>query len=366
MPHSDAAQPTTQDDKITASDDMGTRYGFTVTGEDAGARLDKYLTTTLAGKAKTPDAPLSRARIRQLLETGQVLLTAKPGAAPKPATDPAYKVREGEHIVVTVPAPRPAEPVGQEIPLDILYEDADLIVIVKPAGLVVHPAPGNPDMTLVNALIAHCGDQLSGIGGEKRPGIVHRLDKETSGVMVVAKSDRAHQGLAAQFAAHGRDGKLERAYTALVWGRPEPTSGTVDAPIARSTQNRRKMATVRSSAASGAREAITHYKTLKSWGEPPLVSLVTCHLETGRTHQIRVHMTSIGHPLLGDPVYGGSQKTRKVKLPPEAQQALESLDRQALHAHLLAFEHPASHEKMRFEAPIPNDIKSLIDSLELV
>ena len=366
MPQSDAAQHTTQDGETPAQADTGTRYGVSVSGEDAGTRLDKYLTTALAGKADAPEAPLSRARIRQLMEAGQVLLTAKPGADPKPAVDPSYKVREGDHIVITIPAPRPAEPVGQEIPLEILYEDDDLIVIVKPAGLVVHPAPGNPDMTLVNALIAHCGDRLSGIGGEKRPGIVHRLDKETSGVMVVAKSDRAHQGLAAQFAAHGRDGKLERAYTALVWGRPEPASCTVDAPIARSSQNRRKMATVRSAAASGAREAITHYKTLKSWGEPPLVSLVACHLETGRTHQIRVHMTSIGHPLLGDPLYGGSQKTRKVKLPPEAQRALESLDRQALHAHLLAFEHPVSREKLRFETPIPNDIKNLIDSLELV
>ena len=366
MPHSDAAGNTNGHDQATATAETGARYGFNVTGEDAGTRLDKYLTAALAGKADALEAPLSRARIRQLLDTGQVVLTAKPGSEPRPVDDASYKVREGEHIVVTVPAPRPAEPVGQEIPLDILYEDDNLIVIVKPAGLVVHPAPGNPDMTLVNALIAHCGDRLSGIGGEKRPGIVHRLDKETSGVMVVAKSDRAHQGLAAQFAAHGRDGKLERAYTALVWGRPEPASGTVDAPIARSTQNRRKMATVRSASTAGAREAITHYKTLQSWGEPPLVSLVTCHLETGRTHQIRVHLTSIGHPLLGDPTYGGSQKTRKTKLPPEARTALEQLDRQALHAHLLAFEHPVGHEKMRFEAPIPNDLKSLIDSLELV
>lgn len=328
---------------------------MTVPPEAGGTRLDKYLTEALADKAEA----LSRARLKTLIDEGRVALDA-PGKT-RPLVDASYRVKPGERFTVTVPAALPAKPEAQAIPLDIVYEDAELIVVVKPAGLVVHPAAGNPDMTLVNALIAHCGESLSGIGGEKRPGIVHRLDKETSGLMVVAKTDRAHQALAAQFAAHGRDGKLTRAYTALVWGVPSPKRGTIEANIARSTHNRSKMATTR----TAGREAITHYEVRKVFGDG-LVSLVECRLETGRTHQIRVHLTSVGHPLLGDPTYGGGQKTRKSKLTAEAQAALERLGRQALHAHHLGFEHPTTGKRLAFDAPIPPDMKDLLLSLELM
>lgn len=345
----------------------------TVAADAAGARLDKYLTDTLQGKEgtgqnkegsghdKPASAAPSRARIRQLIEQGHVTLEG-PGA--RPVAEPARRVKEGERWRVTLPPPVAAKPLGQEIPLEIVYEDADLIVVMKPAGLVVHPAPGNPDMTLVNALVAHCGETLSGIGGERRPGIVHRLDKETSGLMVVAKTDRAHKGLSAQFAAHGRDGKLARAYTALVWGVPAPKRGTVDANIARSSHNRSKMATLRDRGAeTGGRIAITHY-TVKAEYAGGLVARVECRLETGRTHQIRVHMTAIGHPLLGDPTYGTGMKSRKSKLSVDAQIALERLGRQALHAHHLGFEHPVTGEKMSFDAELPADMRALVEALE--
>lgn len=326
---------------------------MTVPPEAGGTRLDKYLTEALADKAEAP----SRARLKTLIDQGRVARDA-PGKM-RPLVDASYRVKPGERFIVTVPAALPATPAAQPIPLDIVYEDAELVVVVKPAGLVVHPAAGNPDMTLVNALIAHCGESLSGIGGEKRPGIVHRLDKETSGLMVVAKTDRAHRSLAAQFAAHGRDGKLTRAYTALVWGVPSPRRGTIAANIARSTHNRSKMATTR----TAGREAITHYDVKKVFADG-LVSLVECRLETGRTHQIRVHLTSIGHPLLGDPTYGGSQRTRKTKLTPEAQAAIERLGRQALHAHHLGFEHPTTAKRLAFDAPLPQDMRTLLYSLE--
>lgn len=337
-------------------DGSGQRHAVTVPPEAAGMRLDKYLTDALG--SKTPDEPLSRARLRTLIDEGRVSREANGNALV--LIDASYRVKSGERFLVHVPAPVPARPAAQAIPLDIVYEDDELIVIVKPAGLVVHPAPGNLDMTLVNALLAHCGASLSGIGGEKRPGIVHRLDKDTSGLMVVAKTDRAHQALSAQFAAHGRDGKLTRAYTALVWGVPVPASGSIDANIARSAHNRSKMAAVK----SAGRNAITHYRLRKSFGSPPVVSLVECRLETGRTHQIRVHMTAIGHPLLGDPTYGGSQKTRKSRLTPLAQVALERLGRQALHAHHLGFEHPVTHQQMSFDAPPPPDMQALLAALE--
>lgn len=336
----------------------GESHALTVPPEAGGIRLDKYLTDALAGKAPEGEGTLSRARLQALIAEGRV--TMETGGKTRPVVDASYKVKPGDAFTVHVPAPKPAKPQAQEIPLDIIYEDKELIVVMKPAGLVVHPAAGSPDMTLVNALIAHCGESLSGIGGEKRPGIVHRLDKDTSGLIVVAKTDRAHQGLAAQFAAHGRDGKLTRAYWALVWGEPKPRRGIIEANIARSTHNRSKMAAVK----TAGREAITHYTVMESFGEPPIVSLVECRLETGRTHQIRVHMTSIGHPVLGDPTYGGSQKTRKAKLPPEAQALLERLNRQALHAHHLGFEHPVTKKRLEFDAPLPPDMADLLTSLE--
>ena len=342
----------------------------TVAEGDAGARLDKYLTDALAfkleGGKEGTHAP-SRARLRQLIEEGHVTLEGAGGA--KPVAEPARRVKTGERWRVTLPAPAPARPQGQAIPLEIVYEDADLIVVMKPAGLVVHPAPGNPDMTLVNALVAHCGETLSGIGGERRPGIVHRLDKETSGLMVVAKSDRAHKGLSAQFAAHGRDGKLARAYTALTWGVPAKKRGVIDANIARSSHNRVKMATVKARVdadgddITGGRIAITHY-AVKAEYAGGLVARVECRLETGRTHQIRVHMTALGHPLLGDPTYGTGMKSRKAKLSVDAQIALERLGRQALHAHHLGFEHPVTGEKMSFDAELPADMRELVAALE--
>ena len=315
------------------------------TGEaDRGQRLDKRLALAC------PD--LSRARVQALIAEGQVTIDGRPG------TDCAYRLRGGERIALVQPPPLPAGPLPERIPLEILHEDADLVVLVKPAGLVVHPSNGHETGTLVHALLAHCGGSLSGIGGVLRPGIVHRLDKDTSGVMVVAKNDRTHRALQAQFADHGRTGPLERRYRAIVWGVPERRSGTVDAAIARSTQNRERMIVSR---AERARFALTHYAVERVFGpaEAPLAARVACRLETGRTHQIRVHLAHIGHPLLGDPLYGAGFRTREIKLPDPARAALLALSRQALHAERLAFEHPRSGEFLEFEAPPPADFERL-------
>jgi 23S rRNA pseudouridine1911/1915/1917 synthase len=271
--------------------------------------------------------------------------------------DPGQRVNAGDTIQVAVPVPEPAQPQGETIPLHIVYEDDQVIVIDKPAGLVVHPAAGHQTGTLVNALIAHCGDSLSGIGGVIRPGIVHRLDKDTSGLMVVAKTDRAHKALAAQFEDHGRTGPLERGYLALVWGVPSRPKGTIDEPIDRHPHAREKMA-VR---AKG-REAITHWQMLEKYAGAdgkPLASLLECRLETGRTHQIRVHLAHAGHPLLGDATYGTGFKTKATHLTKEAQEALTALGRQALHAYLLAFEHPLTGEILAFRSELPGDLGRL-------
>ncbi|MFN0264587.1 RluA family pseudouridine synthase [Tepidamorphus sp. 3E244] len=297
---------------------------------------------------------ISRARFQALIRDGNVLIGGQP------ATDPSRKLREPTTAIVTLPPPEPAEPEAEDIPLDVVFEDEHLIVVDKPAGLVVHPGAGNASGTLVNALLHHAGDSLSGIGGVARPGIVHRIDKETSGLMVVAKNDAAHKALSAQFADHGRTSAMERAYKAVVWGVPGRPSGTVDAPLARDPGNATRMA-VR----TGGRHALTHWQRLERFegGGKPLASLLECRLETGRTHQIRVHMTHIGHPLLGDPVYGTGFKTKAAHLSEDARAALVELDRQALHAFLLAFEHPASGDVMRFESSLPVDMQALLDGL---
>jgi 23S rRNA pseudouridine1911/1915/1917 synthase len=316
------------------------RVGIVV---DGGIRLDRALVTLF------PD--LSRARLQDLVRDGRV---RRDGTEVR---DPAAKVAAGAQIVLEVPPPTDAEPTAEAVELAIAYEDDDLVVIDKPAGLVVHPAPGHETGTLVNALIAHCGTSLSGIGGVRRPGIVHRLDKDTSGLIVVAKNDAAHQGLTAQFADHGRTGPLERAYAALVWGIPQPRTGTIQASLARSRHNREKIAVV--SDESG-RHAVTHYAVAETY---PEVALVRCRLETGRTHQIRVHLAHRGHPLLGDPVYGGAFRTKAARLPPPARAALVALDGQALHAELLGFRHPRTGETLRFESPIPPEMSALMDAL---
>lgn len=322
-------------------------------GEDAEGRLDAWLVSVLDGE-------FSRSRIKSLIEQGAVSLNGKI------CTEAKKKVLPGAEVEILLPEPEDPEPKGEDIPLEVLYEDEDLIVIAKPAGLVVHPGAGNWTGTLVNALIYHCGDSLSGIGGVRRPGIVHRLDKETSGVMVVAKNDNAHRHLAAQFADHGRTGDLERAYLALVWGRPQQLRGTIDAPLGRSSADRTKRS-VKREEAMDAREAITHYDVVERFVEQPdataLASLVECRLETGRTHQIRVHMAHIGHPLIGDPDYGAAFKTKANRLPDAAKEAVKHFHRQALHAYLLAFEHPRTGEIMEFEAPVPDDMEALLEAL---
>jgi 23S rRNA pseudouridine1911/1915/1917 synthase len=275
--------------------------------------------------------------------------------------DPGHRVNAGDRIVVAIPPDEPAAPQGEPIPLTVLHEDADLIVIDKPKGLVVHPAAGNRSGTLVNALIAHCGSSLSGIGGVKRPGIVHRLDKDTTGVMVVAKSDPAHRGLAAQFADHGRSGPLVRSYLAFVWGVPDRRKGTIDAPLGRNPRARDKMA-VR----PDGRTAVTHWEVLETYqgaDGKPVASLIACRLETGRTHQIRVHLAHIGHPLLGDEVYGQGFKTKAAHLTPDAREALQALGRQALHAHILGFQHPISGETLKFDAALPGELARLRQAL---
>lgn len=316
--------------------------------EDRGERLDRVLARRL------PD--LSRSRLKALILEGQVQLDGTP------VDDPGLKLKSATAVTLIVPDAVDPEPKAENIPLSIVYEDEDLIVIDKPAGLVVHPGAGNETGTLVNALIAHCGDTLSGIGGVKRPGIVHRLDKDTSGLLVVAKNDAAHHALSAQFADHGRTGPLERAYRAIVWGKPDRASGTIEANLDRSTHARDKMAVVRE---GRGREAITHWALEESFGDPkaPIASLVTCRLETGRTHQIRVHMAHSGHPLLGDATYGSGFKTKERHLPEAAQEALKRLNRQALHAAELGFAHPRTREFMHFESPLPQDFEDLLTAL---
>jgi 23S rRNA pseudouridine1911/1915/1917 synthase len=319
-----------------------------VPGESAGLRLDQYLAGAVA--------EISRNRVKALILEGKV---AVDGAT---IVEPKRPVKPGERVSLTVPPPEPAIPIGESIPLDIVYEDDDLIVIDKPPGLVVHPAAGNQTGTLVNALIAHCGASLSGIGGVARPGIVHRLDKDTSGLLVVAKNDRAHQRLSAQFADHGRSGPLERAYLALVWGVPEMRQGTIDAPLARSATNREKMA-IR----QAGRQAITHYRVVETFGprgKPPVASLLECRLETGRTHQIRVHLASLGHPVIGDRTYGSGFATKAALLPEPAKSAVSAFPRQALHAAILGFEHPGTGEAVAFERGPPADMAALLNSLK--
>ncbi len=335
-----------------------TQKSILVADHEAGARLDRVLASHIA--------ELSRSRLKVLIEAGAVAIDGDT------IRNPSHHVNSGAEIRVDIPPPEPAKPAPEPIPLNVIYEDDDIIVIDKPRNLVVHPAAGNWTGTLVNALIAHCGDSLSGIGGEKRPGIVHRLDKDTTGVMVVAKNDRAHRALAAQFADHGRSGEpFERSYLAFVWGAPERPHGTIDRPIERDRHGRDRMA-VR----EGGREAVTHWQVLERYGgerpprrggkvaragqaAEPVASLLACRLETGRTHQIRVHLASIGHPLLGDEVYGAGFRTKAALLPQEAQAALSALGRQALHAHMLRVKHPSSGEFLEFRSELPRDLARL-------
>jgi 23S rRNA pseudouridine1911/1915/1917 synthase len=330
-----------------SSSNSGQRLEVTVAGDEGSARLDRVLAVRLP--------QLSRSRLKALILAGQVILKTAP------IRDPAYHVASGDTITIDVPQAVAAEPSGEDIALDIVYEDDDIVVIDKPSGLVVHPAAGHETGTLVNALIAHCGSSLSGIGGVKRPGIVHRLDKDTTGLMVAAKNDRAHKSLTEQFADHGRTGAMRRGYMAFVWGVPNRQRGTVDAPIDRHPHAREKMA-VR----EGGREAITHWEIQEAFNGrdgKPVAALLACQLETGRTHQIRVHLAHIGHPLLGDSVYGPHFKTKASHLGPQGQAALDALDRQALHAYLLALEHPQNGAILEWVSDLPADLRLLRDSL---
>ena len=324
----------------------GASETVTIGADEAGLRLDRVLAARIPA--------LSRSRLKALILGGQVM------AAGKTIRDPAQSVNSGDVVSVTLPPPEPAEPQGEDIPLQILHEDDALIVLDKPAGLVVHPAAGHAKGTPVNALIAHCGDSLSGIGGVKRPGIVHRLDKDTSGVMVVAKTDAAHRALSRQF-ENKAQGPLERGYLAFVWGVPDRPRGTIDAPLDRHPHARDKRA-VR----EGGRAAVTHWAVLERYAGAdgkPVASLLDLRLGTGRTHQIRVHLAHIGHPILGDETYATGFKTKAGLLAPEARAALQALGRQALHAYLLAIEHPESGENLAFRSELPGDLRRLRHAL---
>jgi len=325
------------DDSADGDEAFGVRV-VAVAADEATGRVDKLLANLL------PE--MSRARVQALIAQGRV---SRHGLA---VADASARAQPGDYRL-EIPPPEPAEPQAEAIPLTVLFEDAYLIVIDKPAGMAVHPAPGSQSGTLVNALLHHCGDSLSGIGGVARPGIVHRIDKDTSGVVVVAKSDAAHQGLSALFAAHD----IERVYVALTRGAPRARSGAVDAAIARSKTDRKKMAIVR----TGGRHAITHYAVEATYGpqatraDKPLAARLACRLETGRTHQIRVHLASLGCPCLGDPTYGSGPPAEKVR----AAIAAAGLTRQALHAAVLGFRHPITGETLRFESPLPPDMAAL-------
>lgn len=312
----------------------------------SSGRLDKLLTDLVAEMQEG----LSRSRLKNLILEGQVLLNGRT------CLDVSATIKEGDRLELTIPPPIDAYPTPEDIPLDVIYEDEDLLVINKQAGLVVHPGAGNASGTLVNALLYYCGDELSGIGGVKRPGIVHRLDKETTGLMMVAKSDRAHQGLAAQLA----DRSLSRIYTALVWKMPTPIKGSIDAPIGRHQANRLRMS-VRSHRMG--REAVTHYLRQETYNN--VMSRVICELETGRTHQIRVHMQHLGHPLIGDTVYGLPEQEQRSLLnrggyDEDVRDAIMAFPRQALHAGQIHFIHPVTDEEMAFEAPLPDDMLELL------
>jgi 23S rRNA pseudouridine1911/1915/1917 synthase len=331
--------------ELTSSNDR--RLEVTVAGDEGSTRLDRVLAAHVA--------ELSRSRLKALILAGKV------SAGSVPIRDPAYHVGRGDTITIVVPQAVAAEPAGEDIALNVVHEDDDIIVIDKPSGLVVHPAAGHETGTLVNALIAHCGASLSGIGGVKRPGIVHRLDKDTTGLMVAAKNDLAHQSLTAQFADHGRTGEMRRGYLAFVWGVPNRQRGTVEAPIDRHPHAREKMA-VR----EGGREAVTHWEVQETFNGrdgKPVAALLACQLETGRTHQIRVHLAHIGHPLMGDAVYGPHFKTKASHLGPRGRAALTTLGRQALHAYLLALEHPKTGEILQWISDLPDDLTPLRDCL---
>lgn len=310
-------------------------FTLSITSAEDNERLDKALVALLEG--------FSRARVQALIKDGRVALNETA------VSDPNHKVRAGEIYTLTVPEPTAAIPESQDIPLNVVYEDDDLLVIDKPAGLVVHPAAGNRDKTLVNALLAHCGDSLSGIGGVARPGIVHRLDKDTSGLLVVAKHDAAHQKLSSQFA----DRSLSRIYRALVWGVPNPASGSVEGAIGRHPRSRQKMAVV----TRGGKAALTHYRVIETFGT--IASLVECKLATGRTHQIRVHMAHIKHPVVGDQVYG-KRVALETKRDTGIVGKLSAFPRQALHAAEIKFVHPQTGKSMKFTAKLPDDMAELL------
>lgn len=324
-------------------------FHFTVAPEHAGLRIDRFL----ALATESAGIRLSRTRLQALIAAGHVVVGVDSAAQGK------TKVSSGDLVHLAVPAPAVAEPIAQVIPLAVVFEDEHLLVIDKPAGLVVHPAPGHADGTLVNALIAHCRESLSGIGGVKRPGIVHRLDKDTSGLMAVAKTDAAHAGLSALFADHGRTGSLVRDYLAFVWGVPERRHGTIDAELGRDPNNRLKVGVV---PAGKGRAAVTHWDRERQFGDA--AALIRCRLETGRTHQIRVHLTAMGHPLIGDAVYGTGFRTKVARLPPASRAAALELERQALHAATLGFDHPITGAPLRFDAPLPQDLADLRNALD--
>ena len=304
-------------------------------------RIDKFLSACF------PD--ISRSQIQRMIAWGNVVCDDVT------VGDNSYKIKEGESFVLTLPEDVDAEPQPQDIPLDVVYEDKDIIVVNKPYGMVVHPAPGAADGTLVNALLYHCHD-LSGIGGVKRPGIVHRIDKDTSGLLVAAKNDNSHKLLCEQFAEHS----IERTYSAFVFGVPNPLDGTIEGNIGRSPYDRKKMAIV----AKGGKHAVTHYQTIEKFKNE--AALIKCRLETGRTHQIRVHMTSAGHSLIGDKVYGKSRKLAVKNAPEKAEIFINMFPRQALHAQSLGFVHPGTGERMFFEAPLPVDLQELLQALRQI
>lgn len=322
--------------------------------DDAGQRLDRFLAAAL-------DGTVSRSRLKALIEDGRVTVNDTV------VREPRRSMRKGDVARIDLPPPADPEPQAEAIALSVVYEDDTLIVIDKPAGMVVHPGAGNPTGTLVNALIHHCGDTLSGIGGVKRPGVVHRLDKDTSGVMVVAKTDAAHKHLSGQFADHGRTGAMERTYQALVWGAPDRNAGTIATHLGRSGSDRTKQAVV-SESQPDARHAVTRFSVETRFGPPakPVASLVACTLETGRTHQIRVHMAHIGHPLIGDDVYGAGFRSKARAVPETARAAVEALGRQALHARTLAFIHPSTGDLMRFEVAMPADMARVAEELRRI